>query len=135
MQPTVVRELSGKMKHVVHVRNHALVVDEGAAAGGEVAGPTPHDRYDAAPGACKGLTVLWYANRKHIPVENIEVTVERDGAGERARNYRLRATLAVSGPLTGLQRPELRNFAGKCPVHKRMTQVTAEFATELAAAC
>jgi putative redox protein len=32
------------------------------------------------------------------------------------------------------QRTELLNVAGKCPVHRMMTQVTTEIATELAEA-
>lgn len=132
MPVTVTRDRTGKMKHVVHVRRHALVVDEGETAGGEDAGPTPHDLYDAALGACKALIVLWYANRKHMPVEDIEVIVERDDADERAGTYRLRATLSLTGPLTEAQRQELRTVAGKCPLHKLVTQVTTEIRTELA---
>jgi putative redox protein len=132
MPLSVVRDISGKMKHVVHVRQHALVVDEGVTEGGEDAGPAPHDLYDAALGACKALTVLWYANRKRIPVEHIEVPVERDSTDERAGTYRLRATLALSGPLTETQRQELCDVAGKCPVHKLMTQAKTGIVTELA---
>ena len=132
MAVTVTRDRSGKMKHVVHVRAHALAVDELPAVGGEDAGPTPHDLYDAALGACKALTVLWYANRKAIPVEDIAVTVERDDADERKGTYRLRTTLALGGALTDAQREELLNVAGKCPVHKLMTQVTTEVTTTLA---
>lgn len=133
MSITVTRDRSGKMKHVVKVREHAFAVDESAANGGEDAGPTPHDLYDAALGACKALTVLWYANRKAIPVEDIAVTVERDAADERNGVYRLRATLALAGALTSAQRHELLAVAAKCPVHKLMTKVTTEIKTELAA--
>ena len=78
--------------------------------------------------------MLWYANRKQIPIEDIEVTVERDDTDERKGTYRLRATLALSGPLTEAQREELLNVAGKCPIHRLMTQVTTEISTDLAAA-
>jgi putative redox protein len=132
MAVTVTRDRSGKMKHVVRVRDHAFDIDELTAVGGEDTGPTPHDLYDAALGACKALTVLWYANRKGIPVEDIEVTVDRDDADERKGAYRLRATLALGGALTDAQRQELLAVAGKCPVHKLMTQVTTEVSTELA---
>jgi putative redox protein len=132
MPLTVVRDPTGKMKHVVRIREHTLVVDEGEAAGGEDAGPTPHDLYDAALGACKALTVLWYAKRKSIPVEGIEVSVDRDDRDERAGTYRLRTTLALTGALTEPQRQELLNVAGKCPLHKLMTRVTTEIVTELA---
>ena len=130
----VIRDRSRKMKHTVHVRQHAFAVDEPASNGGEDLGPTPHDLYDSALGACKALTTLWYAQRKDIPVEDIRVTVERDDSDERRGTYRLRVTLALSGPLTDAQRQELLNVAAKCPVHKLMTQATTEVVTELAPA-
>jgi putative redox protein len=132
MQISVTRDRTGKMRHLVRVRQHVLAVDESEALGGEDTGPTPHDLYDAALGACKALTVLWYANRKHIPVEDISVAVERDDTNERAGSYRLDATLTITGPLTEVQRQELLNVAGKCPIHKLMTQVKTEITTELA---
>ena len=78
------------------------------------------------------MTVLWYAQRKAMPVEDIKVTVARDATEERKGTYRLRATLTLGGALTEAQRQELLNVAGKCPLHRRMTQVTTEIATELA---
>ena len=134
MTITVTRDRTRKMKHVAQVRAHALPIDEPPANGGEDLGPTPHDLYDSALGACKAMTVLWYANRKGIPVEDIRVSVERDDSEERKGVYRLRTTLAVTGALTDAQRQELLAVASKCPVHKLMTQVTTEVATELAAA-
>ena len=128
----VVRDQSRKMKHTVHVGRHAFTVDEPEANGGEDLGPTPHDVYDSALGACKALTVLWYARRKEIPVEDIRVTVERDDSEERKGTYRLRTTLHITGALTDAQRQELLNVAGKCPVHKLMAQATTEVVTELA---
>ena len=130
----VTRDLSRKMMHTVSVRDHAFAVDEPEANGGEDAGPTPHDLYDSALGACKALTMLWYAQRKQIPLEDIRVAVDRDDAEERRGVYRLRVTLALGGPLTPEQRQELLNVAAKCPVHKLMTQVTTEIVTELAPA-
>jgi putative redox protein len=132
MRISVTRDRTGKMRHIVKVRQHEFAVDEGPANGGEDSGPTPHDLYDAALAACKALTVLWYAKRKRLPVEDIEVTVARDDSGERNGLYRLSATLAVTGALTDSQRQELLDVAGKCPVHKLMTQVTTEVRTELA---
>ena len=67
-----------------------------------------------------------------MPIEDIRVTVERDDSEERRGVYRLRVTLDVRGPLTDAQRQELLAVAGKCPVHKLMTQVTTEVVTELA---
>jgi len=134
MEVTATRDRTGKLRHVVTIRNHRVPVDEMPANGGEDTGPTPHDLYDAALAACKAVTMVWYANRKQIPLEDVTVTVERDDAQERAGTYRLRAALALGGgALTDAQREELLHVAAKCPVHKLMTQVTTEVVTELAA--
>ena len=131
MSITVTRDKSGKMKHVVAIRAHRLTTDEGPENGGEDAGPAPHDLFDAALGACKALTTLWYAKRKDIPVDGIEVTVERDDSEERKGVYRLKTTVALTGALTDAQRQELVAIAAKCPMHKLMTQVTTQIETEL----
>jgi len=134
MSILVARDLARKMKHTVRVRQHAFAVDQPPANGGEDEGVTPHELYDSALGACKALTVLWYAQRKHIPVDDIQVGVERDDSQERQGVYRLRATLTITGALTEAQRQELLAVAEKCPVQKLMTQVTTEISTELAPA-
>jgi putative redox protein len=133
MTITITRDRAHKMKHTATVRQHAIALDEPVANGGEDLGVGPHDLYDSALGACKALTVLWYAQRKQIPVEDIQVSVERDDSDERQGVYRLRATLSLTGALTDAQRQELLAVAAKCPVHKLMTQVTTEVVTELAA--
>ena len=133
----VTRDRAHKMRHVVSVRQHQIAVDEPAASGGEDLGPNPHELYDSALGACKALTVLWYANRKQIPLEDLSVTVERDDSQERQGAngvYKLHVTLTLGGPLTEAQRQELLAVAGKCPVHKLMSQVKTEITTELAGA-
>ena len=129
MSITVTRDRSGKMKHRVQIRNHELVADSDVAGGGEDAGPSPHDLYDSALGACKALTMLWYANRKNIPVEDISVEIERDASEESKGTYRLKALVSLSGDLTDAQREDLLKVAGKCPLHKLMTQVTTEIET------
>ena len=128
----ITRDRAHKMQHTVHVRDHAFAIDEPPSNGGEDLGLTPHDVYDSALGACKAMTVLWYANRKQIPVEDIRVTVDRDDSAERQGVYRLRVTLALSGALSDAQRQELLKVAEKCPVHKLMTAATTEVVTELA---
>ncbi len=133
MAVVVTRDRTRKMKHTVTLRQHAIVVDEPESNGGEDLGPTAHELYDSALGTCKAMTTLWYAQRKQIPVEGIEVTVERDDSEERKGIYRLHVTLALTGPLSEAQRQELLNVAAKCPVHRLMTQVTTEIRTELKA--
>lgn len=133
MTITITRDTARKMKHTATVRQHSIALDEPPANGGEDLGVTPHELYDSALGACKAMTVLWYAKRKQIPVEDIRVVVERDDSAERQGVYRLRTVLHLGGALTEAQRKELLTVAGKCPLHRLMTQVTTEVVTELAA--
>lgn len=131
MSITVRRDDISGTRHTVRIRAHEIPVDVEVAGGGADAGPQPHDLYDAALGACKALTVLVYAKRKGIPVEEIEVVVDRDDSEERKGTYRLDTSLRVTGNLSEEQRAELLRVAGKCPVHKLMTEVKTEIETKL----
>jgi putative redox protein len=128
----IIRDQEALMRHEVRVGPHIFAADASTGDGGEGLGPNPHDLYDAALGACEALTVLWYANRKAIPVENIEITVERDQSEERTGIYRLDTKLKLGGKLTDAQRGELLAVASKCPVHKLMTSVQTIIETSLA---
>jgi putative redox protein len=127
----VVRDQLAPMRHEIHIGRHSLASDLSVEEGGEASGPSPHDLYDAALGACTALTVLWYAKRKNIAVERIEVSVERDASQERAGIYRLSASLTLTGDLSATRREELLRAAQKCPIHKLMTEVTTEISTSL----
>ncbi len=127
----VIRDQTAQMRHEIRVGQHRISADLGVEEGGGDLGAGPHDLYDAALGACKALTVLLYAKRKNIPVENIEVAIDRDSSQERAGIYRLNTTLLLTGNLTEPQRAELLRVAQKCPVHKLMTEVKTEISTVL----
>lgn len=131
MSIEIKRKSPSAMAQTISIRNHELIADEGPSNGGGDTGPTPHDLYDAALGACKVLTVLWYARKKGIPVDDVQTVVERDDSGERAGVYKLTARMKISGALTDAQIAELLAVAKKCPVHKLMTTVTTEIDTEL----
>jgi putative redox protein len=115
----------------VQVREHEFVVDVSPADGGNDAGPNPHDLYDAALGACKALTVIWYTRRKGIPVEDVEVVVERDASGERSGTYALDTRLRLRGALSDEQLRELEAVAHKCPIHRLMTVATTVITTRV----
>ncbi|GKS84525.1 OsmC family protein [Acidovorax sp. SUPP1855] len=126
------RRIAGApLAQTLTVRGHRLVVDGTVAEDGDDTGPNPHDLYDAALGACKALTVLWYARRKGMAVDDVHTVIDRDASAERSGTYRLAARLQVSGDLTDAQIAELEAVAAKCPVHKLMTSVTTEITTAL----
>ncbi len=115
----------------VRVREHEFVVDVSPADGGNDAGPNPHDLYDAALGACKALTVMLYARRKGMAVEELEVQLERDASAERAGTYTLDTRLRIRGTVSDDQLRELETVAHKCPIHKLMTLVTTVITTRV----
>jgi putative redox protein len=129
MSITLQRDGIAGTRHILKIRNHEIAIDASPAAGGSDAGPEPHDLYDSALAACNALTMLIYARRKGMPVEDIEVVVERDDSQERAGVYKLKSTLRVTGALSDAQRAELLRVAGKCPVHRLMTEVKTEIET------
>jgi len=131
MSISVRRDDMAGTRHVLSVGRHKIVVDASPEAGSKEEGPTPHDLYDSALASCKALTVLLYAQRKQMPIENIEVTVDRDDSQERQGTYRLKASLLITGDLNEAQRAELLRVAGKCPVHRLMTDVKTEIETVL----
>ncbi len=131
MTITVIRIDPAQTAHRVTVRTHEVVADMSVGEGGADLGPDPHDLYDAALGSCKALTLVWYANRKNIPLGSVEVQIERDRGEERAGTYRLVASLSLGGDLTADQRQELLKVADKCPVHKLMTAVITVIETRL----
>jgi putative redox protein len=128
----VVRDPRMLMRHDIYIGEHRLATDLGVENGGEASGPTPHDLYDAALGACKALTMIVHAKRRAIPLEGVEVSVERDASHEREGIYRVSTTLRLGGTLTSAQMEELLRVATKCPIHKLMTEATTEIATALA---
>jgi putative redox protein len=131
MSITIRRDTAHPMRHTVQIRDHQLVIDGTLAEGGEDAGPSAHDLYDAALGACKALTLAWYAQRKGIALGEVEIKVERDDSAEQQGLYRLATKIKLGGDLDETERQELLRVAGKCPVHKLMTSVTTEITTEL----
>lgn len=129
MTITVRRDGITGTRHILKIRAHEIAVDTNID--GHDAGPSPHDLYDAALAACKALTVLVYAQHKGIPVEEIEVAVDRDDSQERQGLYKLDSTLHVTGALSDEQKAMLLRVAGKCPLHRLMTEVKTEIETRL----
>lgn len=125
------RNLPSELAQHLQIRSHELITDASLAEGGDDAGPSPHDLYDAALGACKAVTVMWYARKKGIPVDEIKTSVERDDSQERAGVYKLATKLQIKGAFTDAQLQELHTVAQKCPVHKLMSTVATEITTDV----
>ncbi|MEB3329327.1 MAG: OsmC family protein [Candidatus Sericytochromatia bacterium] len=125
---------TGRTPYATAVRagRHAWWADEPAAVGGGDRGPGPYDLLTAALGACTGMTLRMYADRKGWPIETIEVQVQHDRvpapdgapAAHGGKVDRFRRRVAVTGPLTEAQRARLGEIADRCPVHRTLSQAS-----------
>jgi len=117
------------LAQTLQIRNHQLIADVSVAEGGADEGPSPHELYDAALGACKALTVMWFAKKKGIAVDDVRTEVVSDNSQERSGVYKLNTKLVISGAFSDTEFAQLVAVAEKCPVHKLMTTVTTEITT------
>jgi putative redox protein len=109
----------------VHVRSHELRAD---VAEGDSA-PGAHDFFDMSLAICKAHTAMWYAKRKAIPLERVDVVVDSDNSQERQGVYKLRVALTFHGTLDADQRAQLYRAAAACPVTKLMTTADVHIET------
>lgn len=110
------------------VGSHAFLLDEPSDAGGEDAGPEPHELLLAALGACASITVQMYADRKQWPVEAVQVELsyvplppEASANTKNATVGGIEMEISFSGNLSDAQRARLLEIAERCPVHRILT--------------
>jgi putative redox protein len=115
----------------INIGPYTLHSDVSLEMGGADSAPQPHDLFDAALGACKAMTLALYARQRGLPLEGLDVTLNRDDSQERQGTYRLDVELTLHGPLDDAQRQQLLRIADKCPIHKLMTSSTVEVNTRL----
>lgn len=120
----VVRENNkGRYQQDVIAGEHRLLADEPVSMGGSDAGPAPFDFLMAGLGACTSMTLRMYAERKALPLRNVQVElshskIEIDGT---ARDC-IKRKITLDGELSTEQRQRLLEIANKCPVHRALSQ-------------
>ena len=114
---------------IVHVGPHVLQADEPNEFGGGDVGPTPYELLLAALGACTGMTVRMYAERKQWPLRGIEVKlshakVHAEDCAECETKVgminRIELRISLTGDLSEEQQRRLLEIANKCPVHRTL---------------
>lgn len=114
----------------IQIRKHTLRADVSESLGSTDSAPGAHDYFDIALAACKTLTATWYARKNQIPLERVEVDIERDDTEERKGKYVLKVRLGFHGPMSPEQKTKIYNAVSACPIHKLMT--TTEVVIETA---
>jgi uncharacterized OsmC-like protein len=109
---------------------HHLEADEPRDVGGNDAAPTPYDYILAALGSCTSMTIGWYARKKNIPVEEIQVSLWQsrihakdceDCLTKQGMVDQIELEIALKGNLTEQQHAMLMDAAARCPVHRTLT--------------
>jgi putative redox protein len=111
------------------VEHHALRADEPREAGGGDSGPTPYELLLCALGACTGITVRMYADRKQWPLEGVRIKLSQ--ASVHAEDcsacdvvspafHPIELEICFLGDLSEDQRQRLLKVAGQCPVHRAL---------------
>jgi putative redox protein len=124
-----VRTPAGGFRSDLFASGHALVADEPVAFGGTNQGPSPYDYLQAALGACTGMTVQMYAQRKKWPLAEVVVRLRHEKIHAQDCEHcedpkqkldHFERELELSGDLSQEQRQRLLEIAEKCPVHKTL---------------
>lgn len=130
---------AGKFQHRIRIGQHRFLADEPLSVGGDDSGPSPYDLLLAALGACTGMTLRLYAERKGLALDRVAVGLTHDRIHaedcetcetQQGMVDRIGRSIRLDGRLTEAERRRLLEIADKCPVHRLLTE--AEVVVETA---
>ena len=103
----------------IEVGGHLLLADESWERGGHCAGPSPYEFILAGLGACTAITLRNYADRRHWPLQSVDVflCLLREPAG-----LRIERSLCIAGGVNRAQKLRLADMAERTPVTLTMKQ-------------
>jgi len=114
----------------ISIGPHVFQADEPSDAGGNDAGPNPYELLLASLGACTGITVRMYADRKQWPLEGVQVDLSyarvhaEDCAQcdtEARMVDRIEMQIFFVGDLSEEQQRRLMEIASHYPVHRTLS--------------
>lgn len=105
------------MQLVARTGTSTFLLGGSRANGGLTSGPDPYEMLSASLAACTALTIRRYAQRKSIPLAQVQVSVSRRRESESGQTIFERSIL-LEGPLDDMQRSALLDIATSCPVGK-----------------
>jgi len=114
----------------IYTSDHQLVADEPVSVGGDNLGPSPYELLNAGLGACTVMTLKLYAERKKWDLQEVfvyltyakkhvdELNIDTEEIG---MIDHIQKRIKFIGQLDDKQRQKLLQIAGKCPVHRTLT--------------
>ncbi len=115
----VSRRRNGAVRNDVEIRDHRLVADEPADAGGHDDGPSPLELLAGSLASCTAITMQIYADRKGWDIGDLSVGVDYQPA-QRGCPTRFELVVELPKELPEEQREKLMQIAAKCPVHRTL---------------
>lgn len=107
---------------IADARDHALIADEPVEAGGGDLGMSPFELVASGLAACTSITILIYARRKGLPIDDLAIEVDYVRATEASQNPfgpdRATRRIQVAGALDAAALQQIGRAARACPVHK-----------------
>lgn len=107
------------------IDGYPYVIDASTEDGGDDLGPNPTRVVEAALAACSVMTMRLYADRKGWDLDQAKVTVKRAPGQDSHAARVLKKEIEVSGALDEKQTHRLIEIAGKCPVHRMLSEKVA----------
>jgi putative redox protein len=111
----------------IQTKNHTLIADEPASAGGSDFGPSPYEYLNAALAACTVMTLKMYAERKQWDLQEVFVYISHSRQHSDDLNIQvdkpkyldhISKKLKFIGDINEEQSQRLKEIASRCPVHK-----------------
>ncbi len=112
----IVRTEKTKYATSIDTGSHQWSADESVESGGTNLGPAPTQILVAALGSCTSITVRMYADRKEMPLDAVEVSLNLEKTAP--NQTKIIRNIKLIGDLTLAQRERLLQVANACPVHK-----------------
>jgi uncharacterized OsmC-like protein len=120
--------LSGYVQNI-SIGPHRIQADELDDSGSHDDGPNPYELLLAALGACSGMTVRMYAERKQWPLQSVQIRlvysrIHAEDCTQCDTNKgmldRIEMDISFTGDLSNDQRHRLAEIANYCPVHRTL---------------
>lgn len=108
--------LDEKLAYDFKLPEFMIRVDVPESKGGTNTAPDPHDYIEVALAGCTAITVQMYAQRKNIPLKNVDVKIKITKEGPEGNE--ISRELKFEGDLTREQKEALFAIAEKCPIHR-----------------